>query len=245
MLLKRSSTQEDTPPMSFTPPAWFPTADQLAFLQTVDSPTVANAIETISQRDRTVGFLGGAVRALFPHSGVMVGQALTVKVANRPGPVAGRDDYWAMWEALAAMPGPSVVVMQDASGAPSRCAYAGEIMATLAQRLGAVGMVTDAGFRDVDQVRALGMHYYAAFRVVSHGNFEILDVGDPVTVDGEPIATGDLLHGDGDGIVVIPADALERLPDAVARIRDREQRFLTYLRSDRFNLPDAKAGTGY
>jgi regulator of RNase E activity RraA len=214
-------------------------------LQSVDSPTVANAIETISPRDRTVGFIGGAIQALFPHPGVMVGQALTVKVANRPGPVAGREGYWGMWEALAAMPGPSVVVMQDVSGTPSRCAYAGEIMATLAQRLGAIGMVTDAGFRDVDQVRAIGMHYYAVYRVVSHGNFEILDVGEPVTMDGEPIATGDLLHGDGDGIVVIPVEALDRLPDAVASIRDREQRFLTYLRSDRFNLRDAKAGTGY
>ncbi len=233
------------PAPAFTPPTWSVTGEQLAFLKSVDSPTIANAIETFKVRDRTAGHIGGAVRALFPDAGVMVGHALTVKVDNQPGPVAGRDGYWAMWEALAAMPKPSVIVMQDISGAPSRCAYAGEVMATLAQRLGAVGLVTDGGFRDLDEVRALGMHYYAAYAVVSHGNFEIKDAGAPATLDGELIATGDLLHGDANGIVIIPREVLPGLPDAVAAIRDREQRFMAFLRGDRFTLADAKSGTGY
>lgn len=230
---------------NFTPPSAALTHEQLDYLRGVDSPTIANAIEVFNVRDRTEGFIGGSVRALFPEMGVMVGQALTVTVGNKPGPAAGREGYWRMWEALEQMPSPSVLVMQDVSGAPTRCAYAGEVMATMARRLGAVGMVTDGGFRDVNEVRALGLHYYAAYHVVSHGNFEIIDVGVPVTLDGETIRTGDILHGDVNGIVVIPPQVLGGLREAVEKIQDRERRFMEFIKSDRFTLEDAKAGTGY
>ncbi|MCC6792018.1 MAG: RraA family protein [Thermomicrobiales bacterium] len=231
--------------MSFTPPAAALTAEQIEYLKSVDSPTIANAVEVFNLRDRTVGFIGGKVQSLFTDLGTMVGQALTVTVANPSGPVAGRDGFWRMWEALEQMPSPSVIVMQDISGEPSRCAYAGEVMATLARRLGAVGMVTDGGYRDVNEVHALGLHYFAAYKVVAHGNFEIVDVGVPVTLDGETINTGDILHGDVNGIVVVPAETLSGLREAVEKIQDRERRFMTYIKSDRFTLAGAKDGTGY
>lgn len=231
--------------MSFCPPAATLAPDTLAFLQSVDSPTLANAIETFNVRDRTEGYIGGAVRCLFPDLGVMVGQALTVTVTNQPGPVAGREGYWRMWEALAAMPKPAVLVMQDVSGSPSRCAYAGEVMATLAQRLGAVGMVSDGGFRDIHEVHALGMHYFASYVVVSHGNFSIVDVGVPVVLDGQRVETGDILHGDANGIVIVPAETLPGLPGAVERIRSREQALMAYIRSDEFTLEGVRAGRGY
>ena len=92
----------------------------LAFLKGVDSPTVANAIETFNLRDRCDGFIGGAVECQFPELGVMVGRALTVTMTSAPGAPASRDGYWRMWDALAAMPGPSVLAVQDVSGAPER-----------------------------------------------------------------------------------------------------------------------------
>ena len=51
------------------------TAEQLAFLRSVDSPTIANAIESFNIRDRTEGFIGGQVRALYPELPPMVGTA--------------------------------------------------------------------------------------------------------------------------------------------------------------------------
>lgn len=218
----------------------------LDFLLSIDSPTMANAIELISSRERAEGYVGGKVRALFDDLGVMVGQALTVKVSNPRGSVlAGRDGYYAMWDALAQMPKPSVIVMQDISGEPSRCAYAGEVMSTLAQRLGAVGMVTDGGYRDLAEVHELGFHYYAQYAVVAHGNFAIHEVGEPVFMDGEWIRTGDVLHGDANGIVVVPPDTLEKLPEAVSSIRDRERRLMEFIRSDAFDLEKVKSGKGY
>src|SRR5919112_707059 len=164
----------------------------LAFLKEVDSPTISNAIEPFKVRDRTEGFIGGEVRALFPEMPPMVGVALTVTMTNNPGATTGRENYWRMYEALSRMPAPSVLVVQDVSGAPSRCALAGEVMTTMAMRVGAVGMVTDGGLRDVHEVRRLGFGYFAHYVVVSHGNFRVVDVGEPVTLDGQEVKTGDI-----------------------------------------------------
>src|SRR3954453_9436041 len=138
----------------------------VAFLMGVDSPTISNAIEPFKVRDRTEGFIGGEVRALFPELPPTVGAALTVTMTNGPGAPAGRENWWRMYEALSQIPSPSVLVVQDVSGAPSRCALAGEVMVTLAMRLGAVGMVTDGGLRDVDEVRRLKFGYFARYVVV-------------------------------------------------------------------------------
>lgn len=229
----------------FAAPAGLLTDENLAWLRQVDSPTVANAIETFKVRDRCDGYIGGLVKPMFDLGEPMVGQALTVTIGNAPGAIAPREGYWAMWEALEAMPAPAVIVMQDVSGAPERYACAGEVMATMAKKLGAVGMVTDGGFRDVKEVEALGLHYFASMPVVSHANFQILDVGVDVTLDGQIVKTGDIVHGDVNGIVLIPGDILEGLQAAIGVIREREARFMEFIRSDRFNLADAKAGTGY
>lgn len=217
----------------------------LAFLKGVDSPTIANAIEVFKVRDRTDGFIGGEVRALFPEMSPMVGVALTVTMTNTAGPIAGREHWWRMFEALGEMPAPSVLAVQDVSGAPSRCALAGEVMATLAQRLGAVGMVTDGGLRDVHEVRALGFAYFARYVVVSHGNFDIVEIGAPITLDGQEVKTGDILHGDANGIVIVPREVLGSLPEAVEAVRNRERATMDFYTSPEFSLAAAKKRAGY
>lgn len=217
----------------------------LAFLRGVDSPTVANAVETFGLRDRCDGFIGGQILCQFPDLGTMVGRALTVTMSNAPGPVAGKEGYWRLWEALEACSGPVVLAVADASGSPQRVAFAGEIMATLAQRLGAVGMVTDGAFRDVAEVHALGMHYFMKYPVVSHANFWIETVGEPVVLDSERIETGDILHGDRNGIVVIPDAALSGLEAAVGAIRTSEAADMAFIRGEEFTLDGLKARKGY
>jgi regulator of RNase E activity RraA len=217
----------------------------LSFLKSVDSPTIANAIEPFKVRDRTEGFIGGKVRALFPEMPPMVGAALTVTMTNTPGEIAGRETYWRMYEALSEMAAPSVLVVQDVSGAPSRCALAGEVMATMAMRLGAVGMVTDGGLRDVHEVRRLGFAYFARFVVVSHGNFGVVDVGAPVRLDGQEIRTGDLLHGDANGVVIVPRQVLDGLPDAVQEVRTRERATMDFVNSPDYTIAAARKRAGY
>lgn len=223
-----------------------PTSEKdLAFLRGVDSPTMANAIEAFKVRDRTEGFIGGKVRSLFPEMPPMVGAALTVTMTNTPGAIAGRENWWRMYEALSQLPAPSVLTVQDVSGAPSRCALAGEVMATLAMRLGAVGMVTDGGLRDVHEVRALGFAYFARYVVVSHGNFDIVDIGTPIVLDGQEVKTGDILHGDANGIVIVPREVLAGLPDAVQEVRTRERATMDFINSPEYTIAAARKRAGY
>ncbi len=217
----------------------------VAFLRSVDSPTISNAIEPFKVRDRTEGFIGGNVRSLFPEMPPLVGAALTVTMTNTPGEAAGRENYWRMYEALSQMPAPSVLVVQDVSGAPSRCALAGEVMTTMAMRLGAVGMVTDGGLRDVHEVRQLGFAYFARYVVVSHGNFGVVDVGEPVTLDGQMVQTGDILHGDANGIVIVPREVLDGLPEAVEEVRTRERGTMDFISSPEFTIAAARKRAGY
>jgi 4-hydroxy-4-methyl-2-oxoglutarate aldolase len=217
----------------------------VAFLKSVDSPTISNAIEPFKVRVRTEGFIGGEVRALFPELPPMVGTALTVTMTNKPGAAAGRENWWRMYEALSQIPSPSVLAVQDVSGAPSRCALAGEVMVTLAMRLGAVGMVTDGGLRDVHEVRRLGFGYFARYVVVSHGNFDIVTIGEPVTLDGQEIKTGDILHGDANGVVIVPREVLNGLPEAVEEVRTRERATMDFINSPEYTIAAARKRAGY
>jgi regulator of RNase E activity RraA len=218
---------------------------QLEYLISVDSPTIANAIERLNVRDRSIGYIGAQAQCVFPELGTMVGRALTVRMSNARGGPGAQDGYWKLWETLDAFEGPAVIVMADSSGTPARVAYAGEIMARLAQRLGAVGMVTDGALRDLDEVRSIGFHYFMQYPVVSHANFEVLSVGDPVDIGGERIATGDLLHGDRNGIVVIPDDVLDRLPAAVEAVRAAEASDMALIASTDFTLDQYKKHRNY
>ena len=67
------------------------------------------------------------------------------------------------------------------------------------------------------EVRALGgFQYFCPGFVVSHGNPFILDVNVPVTLDGMAVQPGDLLHGDANGVLVVP----DGVADQVARRRN-------------------------
>jgi 4-hydroxy-4-methyl-2-oxoglutarate aldolase len=231
--------------MTHLPPVEGIAEQHLEFLKGVDSPTIANAIEAFKVRDRTDGFIGGEVRCLFPELPPMVGTALTVRMTNRPGPIAPREPWFDMFEALSEIPAPSVLVVQDISGHASRVALAGEVMATLAKRLGAVGMVTDGGLRDIHEVRALGFGYFAKYLVVSHANFDIVDIGNPITLDGQVVRTGDILHGDANGIVIVPREVLDGLPAAVEEVRTRERATMDFINSPEYTIAEAKKRAGY
>ena len=115
-------------------------------------------------------------------------------------------------------------------------------MTTMAMRLGAVGMVTDGGLRDVHEVRQLGFAYFARYIVVSHGNFGVVDVGEPVTLDGQEVKTGDILHGDANGIVIVPREVLDDLPEAVQEVRTRERATMDFVNGPEFTTRRRASG---
>ena len=121
-------------------------------------------------------------------------------------------------------------VLPDRQG-PSRF----RVMATLAGRLGVIGLVTDGGVRDILEVQRLGFHYFAAGVVPSHGNPRLLEVNVPVTLDGVRIEPGDLLHGDINGVTTIPLSIAGQVTEAALRIRAGEAELLDYIKGPDFS----------
>jgi len=80
-------------------------------------------------------------------------------------------------------------------------------------RLGAVGVVTDAGARDTDEVGLEGVPLYLRKkgRGIRPGRNEIESVNRPVSIGGVLVCPGDVVVGDGDGVVVVPRSVAEQV----------------------------------
>src|SRR5262249_35892061 len=204
--------------------------EQLDELRAIDSPTIANAIEYFGVRPRVAGYCGSNVRCLTPDAGFMLGYAVTCR-GDSTTEDKDRREHTQLYQAIAALqPLPAVVVIGD-DGDPSKIhlsCHAGEMMATTMKRVGGVGLVTNGGLRDIREITALGgFHYYGRGLVVAHGRPCIYDIGATVNIDGMEVRPGDLLHGDENGITVIPAEIAEKVATKAREHRDEE---LTRLR---------------
>ena len=211
--------------------------EQLQELRSMDSPTVANAIEAFKVRDDTQGFLGMDVKCLTPEFGVLVGYAVTAKANSMtPGRPRDRQGHMRLFEAIAVAPKPSVLVVQDVGPRRTHACFLGDVIASLSRRLGAVGIITDGGIRDLDGVRPLNFHVFAAGFVVAHGTFNIEEVGIPVELSGARIQPGDLIHGDASGVTTIPLEIADKLYEQCLKVRERETGLRDYARGREFSL---------
>ncbi len=154
---------------------------------------VANVSDSMSRLTA-----GGARLRPMHRGGVMAGPALTVK--TRPG------DNLMVHKALdLAVPGDVIVV--DAGGDLTN-AIIGEIMSTYAKARGVAGIVINGAIRDADAIRAGAFPVYAA-GVTHRGPYKDGpgEINVPLALDGMVIEPGDLVLGDGDGLLCVPFDA--------------------------------------
>ena len=147
------------------------------------------------------GTLDGRITPL-SRSTHLAGPALTVEV--RPG-----DNL--MIHAAMALAQPGDVLVVDGKGDRS-CALMGAIMITACKKLGLGGVVLDGAHRDTEDLLALGFPVYS---VGSNPNGPTKSVpgriGWPISCGGVAVNPGDLVVGDGDGVVVIERDRVAAL----------------------------------
>jgi len=142
------------------------TSDQLEYLKSQDSPTIANAIETYDKLSRTEGYMTPDIRCLFPELGPMVGYAVTVTVsAHKTESAVPRSE---LWEYVLTIPSPRILVMHDVDD-PVVGAFWGEVQSNIFTALGCIGTITDGSVRDLPVVRELGFQFAAKHVSVSHG----------------------------------------------------------------------------
>lgn len=210
-----------------------PAAD-LEALREFDTPTVCNVVELFDLRPRTAGYLDGRIQACYPKLPPMVGYASTATFRSA-APARHGDVYSGISEQVASfaeLPGPAVVVFQDLDN-PVAAATFGEVMCSTYKAFGAVGLITSGAGRDLDQVEALSFPCFTNGTMCAHGYCQIVQLNVPVHVGGVAMYSGDLLHGDRNGVTTIPNEIASLVARACPEFMAAEAVVLDYLKAGR------------
>jgi len=134
----------------------------------------------------------------------------------------GQDDNLMVHAVMAAIEPGDVVVLTMPE--PRPVALVGELLATQAVKRGAAALLVDASVRDVDELRELGLPIWARWvRIRGATKTEVGAIGEPVTVGGCTIATGDAVVLDADGVAVVPVARIDEVLEA-SRTRAEKER---------------------
>ncbi len=214
------------------------TREDLEVLRQWDTPTICNALELVLPQRRGHGFTVRPFVAANPSLPPMVGLARTgsIRAAAPSGRPKERDRELRLgwYEHVERAAFPTVVVLQDLDDRPGTGAFWGEVHSAVHQALGAEGVVTNGSIRDLDAV-APGFRLLAGVVNPSHAYVHLVAYGQEVAVHGMMVGHDDVIHADRHGAVVIPAEAVRRIPEAVELGARREKVVLDLCRSPGFS----------
>ncbi|MFK0685311.1 ribonuclease activity regulator RraA [Ochrobactrum sp. BD67] len=184
-----------------------------AKLKKVSTASVATALYKRGLRNQ---FIQGSFQvARKPEN--MVGQAFTLRYIpareDRNPITVFRDPDHKQRVAIETCP-PGYVLVMDARK-DARAATAGSILVTRLALRGAAGIVSDGGFRDVTGIGELDMPAYCA-KASAPTNLtlhEAIDINVPISCGDAAVFPGDVLVGDADGVMVIPAHLCDEIAD--------------------------------
>jgi len=202
-------------------------------LRQFDTPTICNVIELFEIRPRNQGFMDHRIRSAFPEMPPMVGFACTsaFRSDQPPGTGVAYGILQTQLEQFKEIPGPAVVVFEDLDN-PAVGATFGEVMCSTYKAFGASGLITSGGGRDLMQVKALDFPVFTGSTICAHANCHILHVGLPVRVGGLTVCTGELLHGDANGVTQLPIDIAAEAADVAAEFLEAESLVMDYVKGD-------------
>jgi regulator of RNase E activity RraA len=213
-------------------------AELVAAYRSLDTCMVANAIETFDCRLRNEGFTDGSIRCLFDDLPPAIGHAVTARIrCSQPPPVGYRYyDRTDWWSYVLTVPPPRLLVVQDIDDQPGLGAFVGEVHANILQALGCVGFATNGSVRDLTALQALRFACFAGSLSVSHAYAHLIDFGEPVTVGGLTVSSGDILHADCHGVLSVPAAILRDIPTVAQRMRAAEQQIIAACEAPQLSL---------
>src|SRR5918993_3825330 len=182
-------------------------------LKTVSTATLATALYKRGFRNQFIQ----DVHPLSPNQPVMVGEAFTLRyipAREDLNPLTVfRDRAHPQRKAVEECPPGAVMVMDSRKDA--RAASAGGILVTRLMVRGVAGVVTDGGFRDSAEIASLGFPAFhrrpsAPTNLTLH---QAIEINGPIGCGDAPVFPGDVILGDAEGVMVIPAHLADELAD--------------------------------
>jgi regulator of RNase E activity RraA len=182
-------------------------------LKTVSTATIATALFKRGFRNQMIQG-AGPLRLGKP---TMVGEAYTLRYMpareDRNTVIVFQNRAHPQRKAIEECPPGAVFVVDSRKDA--RAASAGSILVTRLQARGVAGIVTDGGFRDAAEIAALDMPSFhvrpsAPTNLTVH---EAIDINVPIGCGDAPVFPGDVIVGDDDGCIVIPAHLAKEIAD--------------------------------
>ena len=182
-------------------------------LKTVSSATICTALFKRGLRNQYIQ----DVRPLNPAAGPMVGEAFTLRyipAREDLNPITVfQDRSHPQRKAVEECPPGAVFVIDSRKDA--RAASAGSILVTRLMKRGVAGVVTDGGFRDSPEIATMAIPTYhnrpaAPTNLTVH---QALDINVPIACGDAPVWPGDVIVGDAEGVVVIPAHLADEIAE--------------------------------
>jgi regulator of RNase E activity RraA len=182
-------------------------------LKTVATPTLMTALYRRGLRNQWIQ----DVHLINPAATPMVGIAFTLRYMPAREDLnkleVFRDRNHPQRVAVEQCP-PGAVMMIDSRKDP-RAASAGSILISRLMVRGCAGVVTDGGFRDTPDLRKLLFPCYhnrpsAPTNLTLH---QAIEINGPIGCGDAPVFPGDVIVGDGEGVVVIPAHIADEIAE--------------------------------
>ena len=127
------------------------------------------------------------------------------------------------------------MVIEDIESTPGYGSWWGEVQSNVHQALGARGVVTSGSVRDLDMI-AEGFQLISGSVGPSHAWVQLVDCGGEVNVHGMVTRSGDLVHADRHGAVIIPHEVARDVPAAAELCMRREKPILDACKSGDFSV---------
>ena len=193
----------------------------LNLLQSVDTPTVCNAIEVAQGKRGFNDFTRGTMLAS-DTKGVIVGYAVTAQIAAIEPPTEAvsviRERRMSYYKAMSENVKPSIAVVEDLDYPNCIGAFWGEVNTTIHKGFGMSGALTNGVMRDLGDM-AEGFPVVAGSIGPSHGFVHVRSVNQPINIFGMNIKSGDLVHADRHGAVVVPTDVIDDLETSILKMQ--------------------------
>ena len=192
-------------------------------LRNIATPTLANALDDI-------GF-NGVMNTLHPAGLGMkiVGRAVTVQEVTGPHGSFSTEEFKVGHMIDAASPGDVIVVANNGA----QVSTWGGMASYSAKLKGIAGLVVDGGVRDREEIVEFSFPTFSKHMVPTPGKtrIKVLSINEPIICAGVRVRHGDIIVGDGTGVLCLPIEHVEKITEEAEKFTAEDKKAMQEMKN--------------